>query len=244
MPVPRNVFINRSQLDKASKEFIDAATPEPSKEALPTGPHAERLAWKQRLSALRRRNLREGVTSLHQRKQKMDQYLSSRGAQRQHEQNRLINQPPRDDEVFTNPSVSKAVLDFLNSSRIDHSQDQKEVERKKLRVSSREAIKSDLRRSALHTLYLHAREYITTEEQLSTTIDETFGFEGNLPRFSPYSSAQARSIWARDAPPTTAMLLGKQQGQSRTALDANEGYLTPTQKRIQRIAEELTGGKI
>ncbi|KAK7707401.1 hypothetical protein SLS57_009271 [Botryosphaeria dothidea] len=241
LPVPRNVFVTRSERKKETEEFINAATPEPTKTAHLSGRHAERLAWKQRLSALRRRNLREGVTSLHKRKQTMDQYLAKRGEQRQNEQKRLINQPPRDDEVFTNPSVSKAVRDFLSGAY--NTTPEKEVERQRAALEQREAVKSMERKDALHTLYVHARDFIVTEDQLSKVIDDTFGTDDNLPGFSPNAS-QGRSIWARDAPLSTAEMLANNQGRSTSSEYRNASSEPITRRRIQKIAEELTGGKI
>ncbi|EOD49066.1 hypothetical protein UCRNP2_4175 [Neofusicoccum parvum UCRNP2] len=242
LPVPRNIFVTRSQFDKTSEDFIKNATPEPSQDVAPSGPHAERLAWKQRLSALRRRNLREGVISLDKRKKRTDEYLAKRGAERQAEQKRLINKPPRDDEVFTSPSVSRAVREFLSGAY--DTAPKKNVGRKRAAFARQEVAKAEARKSALHTLYMHAREYIVTEEQLSKTIEETFGTEDDLPGFSEFNSKTGRSIWAKDAPLNTAEMLAKSKRQGSKAMDRAYDYSSPTQKRIQRIAEELTGGKI
>ncbi|EKG15359.1 hypothetical protein MPH_07410 [Macrophomina phaseolina MS6] len=242
LPVPRNIFVTRSEWKKESEEFINAATPEPSETIQPTGPHAERLAWKQRLSALRRRNLREGVTSLYKRKQRTDQYLAKRGAQRQDEQIRLINQPPRDDEVFTNPSVSKAVREFLDGSY--NKAPRKDVAAQRAALQARENAKSRERKDALHTLYVHARDFIVTEDQLSKVIEDTFGTDDNLPGFQPGNPKQGRSIWARDAPLSTADMLARQQGRSNMAGERHQGSEPVTRRRIQKIAEELTGGKL
>ncbi|KKY15209.1 hypothetical protein UCDDS831_g07750 [Diplodia seriata] len=244
LPVPRNIFINRSRLEKDSKEFLDNATPEPSAAALPTGLHADRLAWKQRLAALRRKNLREGVTSLHRRKQKSDSYLAKRGAQRQNQQLSLINEPPRDDEVFTNPSVSKVVRDFLSGGYNTAAVSPERVAEKKAAVARREAEKSEHRREALHTLYLHAREYIVTEEQLSKAIEDTFGTEDNLPGFAAGNSREGRSIWARGSLLNTTQMLATDQGRSDKAVSRKGTTEEVTQNRIHQIAEELTGGKI
>ncbi|OJD36892.1 lipid phosphate phosphatase 2 [Diplodia corticola] len=241
LPVPRNIFINRSRLEKDSKEFLDNATREPSTAASLGGLHADRLAWKQRLSALRRKNLREGVTSLHKRKQRSDEFLAKRGTQRQNQQLSLINQRPRDDEVFTNPSVSKVVRDFL--SGVYNTVSDKNVLQKKAVIARREAGKTEHRKEALHKLYTHAKEYILTEDQLSKAIEDTFGTEDNLPGFATGNSKQGRSIWARGSLLNTAQMLAANQGRSNRAV-TNKSSPEVTQKRIHQIAEELTGGKI
>lgn len=242
LPVPRNIFINRSRLEKDSKEFLDNATPEPSSAAPPRGLHADRLAWKQRLSALRRKNFREGVTSLHRRKQRTDDFLAKRGTQRQNQQLSLINQPPRDDEVFTNPSMSKVVRDFLNGAY--YTTPKENLASKKAAVARREAAKTEHRKGALHTLYLHAKEYIVTEDELSKAIDDTFGTDDNLPGFAAANSRQGRSIWARGELLNTAEMLATNQGRGNKALPRNSSPEIVTRNRIHRIAEELTGGKI
>ncbi|KAB2569456.1 hypothetical protein BFW01_g1578 [Lasiodiplodia theobromae] len=242
LPVPRNIFVTRSKEAKESAKFLLNATREPSDAAPPSGPHADRLAWEQRLAALRRKNLREGVAALHKRKKQSDEYLAQRGARRQNEQVRLIKQPPRDDEVFTSPSTPLAVRNFLKGMYYVPSKVNPKWKRK--RVERIEAAKSDERKDMLHTLYVHARDYIVTEDQLSKVIEDTFGTQDNLPGFAASSNQQGRSIWARGELLNMEQMLQNNQGLGNRALEKMSIPELVTQERIHRIAEELTGGKI
>ncbi len=67
LPAPRNLFPPRAG-DKTSFEYLFRATPEPSKNHDSSHAADEYIAWKRRLAAQRRQNLRESLTELHERK--------------------------------------------------------------------------------------------------------------------------------------------------------------------------------
>ncbi|KAF2140963.1 uncharacterized protein K452DRAFT_351663 [Aplosporella prunicola CBS 121167] len=242
LPVPRNIFINRSELPKDSPEFLEAATPEPTKTTAARGVDAPRIAYRQRLASLRRHHYRESVLRLRERKTKADTYLARRGAARQAEQRELVSLPEREDERLTNPSITQSVRDILSGKQA--SLTEADIQAKKENIRVREAVKALHRKDQLHTLYMHARSFIVTEEQFDKTLEEVFGTEEKPASFSRYAEHQGRSIWARDRPMNTAEMLDESQGRGRAALSRTEGFVHTTRDRIQKIAEELTGGKI
>lgn len=108
------------------------------------------------------------------------------------------------------------------------------------RTLKQEAAQEEARRDSLHTLYMHARSFITTEEQLNAKIEELFVSH-------PFAGPDGRpteSIWDEGAPPTVQDMLRPLNNTERTALDYHAGPAGITGKRMVRIAEELTGGKM
>ena len=99
----------------------------------------------------------------------------------------------------------------------------------------------------MHTLYMNARNFITTERQLDAEILKAFpdGAHEEWRTASTYGT----SIWNLDTPPTIADML--QATSRRVRKDFSAAGLTDQaekyrldQERMKRIAEELSGGKI
>ncbi|KAF2088790.1 hypothetical protein K490DRAFT_39052 [Saccharata proteae CBS 121410] len=245
LPVPRNIFVTRSKLDKFSPEFLSAATKEPTTQPKTTSSsdrHAAKIAWKARMAAMRRKNLSESVKLLHERKLKLENFYKTRAGMRQGEQRRLISAPDPDYEKYTSVSVTQAVRDFINNPPAPPTE--AEVREREENIKRKEMIKDVMRQDSLHTLYQNAREFIVTEAQLSKAIDDAFGSNTNPVGFSKYGGKAARSIWKVGPPPTTSEMLDPSKRVQSTAMEMNAGYSGPAQQRIHKIAEELTGGKI
>jgi len=107
------------------------------------------------------------------------------------------------------------------------------------RVKAKEAMREEARKNALHTLYMHARSFITTEEQLDAEIEKIF-----VER--PFGNdAVSNNIWdAKGAPPTVQDLLSKVNRSQKNAVDYHAGPAHITGQRMKKIAEELTGGRM
>lgn len=195
------------------------------------------------MAALRRKNLREGIKELHTRKRTTDRFLTDRSVQRQRERQRLIDAPERDDERLTSTSVTQAVRDALGPGSYAGRRSTEEIRKAmRKRVQRKEKARSADRQDALHTLYMHARSFITTEAQLDAAVEEAFG-TAEQPAMFVTGNVAGPSIWTLGEPDTVQKMLGK-SGSTGTSGSAGSEQQNLTYKRIKRIAEELTGGKI
>ena len=240
LPVPRQIFPRRRQ-DKTSPEYLEAVIPEPRT----TRSHSlnqpsqvkEFLDWKSRLAATRRRNLRDGLRELHRRKEITDRRLAARTAYKQAEHERRIHEPEREDERLTNPSIIKAMIPGYMGMLQDPDRDAR-VARKRMNFMAKENEKMEERRNALHSLYMNARGFIVTESELNARVDEVF--DDPFYRRNP-----DRSVWDKDGFPISVQrMIADANKSAGKAIAQSSGYAQITRDRVQRIAEELTGGKM
>lgn len=254
LPVPRDIFAGSAPgrgIDKADPERLAESIKEPTKQRrAATASDQERLAWKERMAELRRKNLREGIEALKQRKVKTDAFLSARGKRRQSEREAMLHRPEREDERLTNPSVDPVLQQLLEDSTVPDPNREARLAAQRERVAQKAAIREQDRADALHDLYLNARTFITTEEQLNAAIDDEFGTPEN-PRvfksseFSRMTSASS-SVWAYGKPDSVQDLLNRSLGRPvkggamSSSVKGRSSQLT--KERVARIAEELTGG--
>merc|ERR1712093_865648 len=93
------------------------------------------------------------------------------------------------------------------------------------------------RRNALHTLYMNARSFITTEEELDAEIEKIFVED-------PHASGNLNdNIWSvKGAPPSVLTMLSAVNNTQKKAIDFHRGPAALTGRRMKKIAEELTGG--
>ncbi|MCJ1413508.1 hypothetical protein MMC19_007614 [Ptychographa xylographoides] len=233
LPLPRQIF-RPGKPSKAADNYIAAVTPEPTTSKTYNSPAAKALAdWKSRQAVVRRRNLREGLVELHQRKVRSDRQLAARSAYKQAEHKRRIREPEREDERLTNPSIIQALKPERVHSLPDPGREAR-VAQKKARFETKEAKKMEDRRIALHSLYMNARDFIVSEEALNAKVDEVFDdpwFKNN----------PEHSIWDREGFPDTVVNMLSDANKSRSG---SAGYAQTTKDRLQRIAEEFTGGKM
>lgn len=110
---------------------------------------------------------------------------------------------------------------------------------KAARVAEKERAKEEARRNALHTLYMHAREFIVTEQQLDNKIEEIF-------TETPHSPNNLdQNIWnVLQTPPSVQSMLSTVTRTQRHAVDFHVRPETVNGARLKKIAEELTGGKM
>jgi hypothetical protein len=188
------------------------------------------------MAASRRENLREGLLELQKRKHRQDSMIAGRSRARSEYREKRLHAPQREDERLTNPTITSATR-TLQQGPVPDPDRAARVAEKAARVQAKEAAKEEARRDALHTLYMHARSFITTEEQLDSEIERIFveqPFEQN-----------GDNIWdAVGAPPTVQDMLSAVNNTQKSALAYHAGPAAITGKRIKRIAEELTGGKM
>lgn len=227
LPVPRNIFKSRGRIDKTSKDFRDAATKGPARVVPKT---SERLQYKQRLSEARRRNLRQGLEELSLRRNASDEASEERRRKRREDRQMLLEGPAADDERLTSDTVDKNLRDFLYKRQA--------VPRRRLGRYTADSVptkamdsKVQEQKDALHTLYNHARDFITDEAELAVAIDKTFDPEHQPDR-------NTRSIWAWNGKP-----LDLDQMMDRSTKGGGQSWAI-AQARLTKVAEKLTGGKI
>jgi len=231
LPPPRNLFPART-LKKTSKKYLDAVTKEPKEQHEPAN---EYVAWKRRMAASRRTNLREGLVELYKRKKDHDGAVAVRSKAKQEDRQRRLQAPQREDERLTDPTIKEANR-ILQSGPIPDPNRAVRIAEKAARVQAKEAAREEQRRNALHTLYMQARSFITTEEQLDAKIEEIF----QAPR-----EGETDSIWdVTKAPPTVMDMLSQVNNTQREAIRFHASPAQITGQRMKKIAEELTGGKM
>ena len=146
------------------------------------------------------------------------------------------------DERLTNASVPQPMKQKKGLHIVESG---KGFQYKKIGVRAEK--KEEERRDALHTLYMNARNFITTEDQLDISIEKAFP-EGGNPEFAT-DTKLGDNIWNLGSPATIADLLDASA--SRVRKDFTKAGLTEAdhkfnvdQERMKRIAEELSGGKM
>ncbi|CZR55954.1 uncharacterized protein PAC_05842 [Phialocephala subalpina] len=234
LPPPRNLFPRRAG-DKTSSEYFAAVTAEPKAKEKPAN---DLVAWKRRMAATRRQNLREGLVELYERKVAHDKIVAGRSKGRHAAREAKLYAPQREDERLTNPTITAANSELQTGPLPDPDRAARIAE-KAARVQAIEDQKAEERRDALHTLYMNARSFITTEEQLDQRIESIFTnqpFEAN---------SEVDNIWEAAGPPTTVQeMLSVVNKTEKKAINYHQGPAVITGQRMKRIAEELTGGKM
>jgi hypothetical protein len=235
LPPPRNIFHQRAP-NRIDPKYIAATIPEP--QTARPAPVDERVAWKRRLAATRRTNFQEAIVDLHTRKVRRDAVHASKARAGHKDREMRFNAPQREDERLTNPTGMIALED-LHLGLPDPGREARIAEKAE-RFKNKEELKKEERRNSLHSLYMHAREFITTEQQLNEEIEKIF-----VP--SPFGKDHEgeENIWdALGAPPTVQDLLQTVNKAQKNALEFHRGPAHITGERMKKIAEELTGGKM
>lgn len=246
LPVPRNVFAGMDQ-SKTDQEMIALSTKSPRKAKKPE--KGSREEWKVKMSEVRKRNLREGVNSLRARQQTERKEAAQRSAAKQRERAALLNRPEREDERLTAPSNNMDVKALLGKSPIPDPTREQRILTKMQNLERHEGMRRETRMAALHDLYMNAREFIVTPEQLDVALDKAFGTPERPATFGApmYAGDQTagRSIWAMGKPERVSDMLARAKSlKPTTAAESGVGQSAINNERIRRIAETLTGGKM
>lgn len=239
LPVPRNLFGGKKNAQfKTSYLYLESTNPEPSKRITPQGPEADRLLWKQRMSEQRKKNFREGLTELATRRTEITRRNKARSVTKVRRNNELKNMPEREDERLTSPSMTKEIRDLLLPLR-PRGRSAEELEAARRRYEVKQAVKKEHRQEAIHSLYMHARNFILTEEQLNETVEKTFGSDEDPIVWGVHNHP---TIWGLGHPDTIEKMLKSGEGDSIDQLMIKKE--TMMQSRLRRVAEMLTGGKM
>lgn len=204
------------------------------------------------MTSLRRQHLRSGLLELYNRKLVTTGQMSEKSTRRQNERSRLMTQPPREDERLTSTSIpsSMRVAPGKSSTLLNDPTTASTLHAlKTTNFQTQVANKSSTRLDALHTLYMHARSFITTEKQLSAEIDRAFDHPAE-----EWGTAVSTgdNVWNREPPVTIATLFRENTAAGNGGGERGElpGHRSETQRyrndqrRMKRLAEVLSGGKM
>lgn len=154
----------------------------------------------------------------------------------------MLHRPEREDERLTNPSVDANLTALFAKGTLQDPERESRLAEMRARTERKHQERRDERTDALHSLYIEAREFITTEAQLNSAIDKEFGtpdqpndkFNGEL------------SMWGQK-PYTVQDLINVSQrtgGRGAVNTESNAQSSSLTKERVQRMAEALTGGRL
>jgi len=195
------------------------------------------------MADMRRKNLTEGLEALKNRKKRDDLYQARDRQKKQQEREALLSAPEREDERLTSTTLDVNLQALLAGGPLPDRERGQRIREKRSRVKKHEAARRTERQDNLHNLYIQARSYITTEDQLADAIDKAFGTVDLPVRFG-----EGLSPWATGPPPSVQDMLNRASGvavRSGAAITSTgNNYSTIVQARLKRMAEELTGGRI
>ncbi|KAL4928822.1 uncharacterized protein BDV17DRAFT_262896 [Aspergillus undulatus] len=237
LPVPREIFPAR-RIDKPGMAYIEAATPLPAVQdpINPEEPHAKYREAKRQHANMRRQNFEEGLLELYDRKVRTDNRMAKRSQHRQMLRERVLRQPERDDERFTSISVPKELISNRSTTLPDPGRAER-LAASKIRVEQKKLEKEMERRDQLHSLYMNARNFIVTEDQLNAEIEKVFP-EGENEAWRS-DSRPGENIWNTGFP----LGMGARYNTDNTAKGESKRW-DIIQERVKKLGEEITGGKI
>ncbi|KAI4249028.1 MAG: hypothetical protein LQ352_005749, partial [Teloschistes flavicans] len=168
---------------------------------------------------------------------------AARTTAKQTQRKRLLTAPTPADEKHTTPSI---LTSSLSTAYIMTEPERAALlARKKANHERHAAQKVTERRNALHTLYMNARDFIVTEQALTDAVERAF--DPDNPQFDN-EARRGLNVWNLGYPEKVKDLLHKHKTNDyRDAGKAVQGYIgygTVTEKRMKRLGEELTGGKM
>lgn len=238
LPVPRDIFKSaRGGPNKATPEYIERATQQ-AKATEPASSSAERSQneYKQRMTDRRKQNFREGLLELQSRSNKALASSAARTLRKQEQRAQLLAKAEREDERLTNPTTTMLMQSLRREATLPDPNREERLVRMRANVEAKHAQQVEDRRDDLHTLYMHARSFITTESALDRRIEEVFTED-------PANFHGGASIWQSNAPESIQQKLLIVNRSRKTEEDAN-WVVSATRDRVRQIAEELTGGKM
>ncbi|KAI0410027.1 hypothetical protein F4802DRAFT_543076 [Xylaria palmicola] len=242
VPVPRRIFAHRDSHQKPTDPWLARSAPAPSNAKSQAEPASEVQAWKRKMAASRRDNMRSGVRDLWARKQHLDaKRLAARTAKLAANKAAAMA-PEREDERLTRSTINAGTLQTavaLDPNRFENA----------LASASRTAAiaadKSELRCDAVQTLYMNARTFIIDEAELEATVSHEFADDHFSRMGASGTGYLIENIWDAQNEPISVADMVKSLRRNHDNLVADltsEG--TRTTRRQQKVAEELTGGKM
>ncbi|KAF7714417.1 Uncharacterized protein PECH_001358 [Penicillium ucsense] len=235
LPVPRELFPAR-RTDKPHKAYLDAVTPLPSTEPTvnPKSSDPEKQAFRLKMAAVRRKNLREGLQTLYKRKQIAEQTMFNRSLDKQMRRERVLQQPEPEDERLTRSSIVSAMQAQPHKVLADPNRDE-QLALSRARLEAKQAEKDAIRRDHLQSLYMNARTFIINEQQLAAEIDRVFPEGENEAWRNDHQHGE--NIWNLGTPPTVQSIVNETRKSETARWDV-------IQDRVKKLGEQITGGKL
>ena len=204
------------------------------------------------MSDSRRQNLRDGLKGLRARQQSERKDIEKRNRRHQEEIAEARARPEPADERLTATSNALDLDTLLHSPVLEDPTRELRLEHGRANVALQAQRKQSARADHLHALYIHARHFIVSPQQLDAAVDEAFGTPDKLVSFGKYVGAfgaggSEQSVWAEGKPLNVADMLaqaGGVTGGRGGAMESVSGYSQVTTERMRRLAEGLTGGKM
>ncbi|KAL7620150.1 hypothetical protein AAE478_009143 [Parahypoxylon ruwenzoriense] len=242
LPIPRPLFKHRGNHVKKEDEWLQRSAPLPTSEKATQPPRSGIQAFKRLMAANRRENMREGIRGLYQRKQLFDKRRRERQAANLAAHKAAAATPEREDERLTRATVNEGTLQtrvMLDPYRFERAQESR------LRTEAIMQQKSEARRDAIQELYMRARSFIVTEQELETEVNRLFAPDYWKKMGLSSSGFEVNNIWDLEGKPTTVADMFDEVARTSNSLVKNlESEKTRTLKRQKEVAEELTGGKL
>lgn len=150
--------------------------------------------------------------------------------------------PEREDDRVTRGTVLESLLDtkvYLDPKRFAR------AEKSRRKVLAVENMKREARRDALMELYISASQFITSESELRSEIENAFSDDYFRKQGQVTARHGAGNAWGTyGKPPSIYGMLDITKGASAKLVDVMESEHDRSVKRQKRIAEEFTGGKM
>lgn len=155
------------------------------------------------------------------------------------EREKALHQPEREDERLTAPSINFDIDALMHKGPTPDPSRSERLRVKKANFERIAAAKREKRLDDLHTLYMNARSFIVTPEQLDKHVDDVFGKDVAV----GFGSEQTlgSSIWATGKPVTVQEMLQKRMN---TGSRTTTATISAADARLHQLAETLTGGKM
>ncbi|KAI0380352.1 hypothetical protein F5Y04DRAFT_103953 [Hypomontagnella monticulosa] len=242
LPLPRTVFRRRDGHLKPTSAWLTRSAPEPTNAKSQQPPKSEIQAWKRRVAASRRENMREGVRALYARKQRFDRQRLERQTAILTANRLAAMAPEREDERLTRASINAGTLATAVLP------DPERFERaltSQARTSQLHAAKSEARRDAIQELYMKARSFIVDETALEAEVDRLFAEDYWEAVGNTASGHETRNVWDLDGrQQAVADMVNEVSRTSNAVVKSLDTERNRTLRRQKKVAEELTGGKL
>ncbi|KAI0539536.1 hypothetical protein GGR58DRAFT_463969 [Xylaria digitata] len=242
VPVPRRIFAHRDSHQKPTDSWLERAAPVPTNAKSQAEPGSEVQAWRRKMAASRRENIRAGVRDLWTRKQRLDaKRLAARTAKLAANKAAAMA-PEREDERLTRGTINAGTL--KTSVAPDPFRFERGIASAE-RTAAIAADKSEARRDAIQALYMNARSFIVSEAELEAAVNLEFADD----RFNKMGASNVgfliSNIWdVKGEPPAVATMLKELERKSDNLVVDMTTEATRTLLRQKKVAEELTGGKM
>lgn len=252
LPVPRQVFDLRRRAPglpshgrrdpRLQEGYVDTVMPKSKAELEGEGKARTPLQqWRRQLTDNRRAALEEGLKGLFQRQLKKDRFERREKARLHRENVDALHAPERRDD-FLNRSTIRA--DTISTKvELDPLRHERAAESAKRTAAVLQA-RAERRRDHLQALYMAAKDFIVTEEELAQHIEFLFSPENPANSHKdPNTGATAENIWQLKGKPFRVSERMTQFARTSND-DSRNSNETRETHRQKYVAEELTGGKL